>query len=164
MLKLNCYKERNMIKKILLPILTLIMLWNFNLAAQAQDFKVAVVDLNQITSSSQKVKALIKDKQAKIDEIVKFYESSRKDLESIKDADKIKAAEEKYKKAYVEKVEKYNKDYASKLKEANDSITKQINDYAAQNGYSLVLPKYITLYGGEDITNQLLKIIKPSVN
>ena len=53
-----------------------------------------------------------------------------------------------------------DKDYANKLKEIDDSISKQINEQAKAKGYDLVLSKNMVLYGGQDITAELIKTIK----
>ena len=151
-----------MSRKLLLTILALFTICGVsaNLKVQAQDFKVAIVDVQQIVTNSQNIQKITKDNQAKVEELIKYVEDARKDLTSITDPAKKKAAEEKYNKTFKEKKEKIDKDYNAKLKEIDESITKEINSYAVNNGYNLVLPKGISLYGGEDITNQLMKNIK----
>ena len=133
---------------------------SFNLAAQAQDFKVAVVDVPQVVNASAKVQALKKEQQTKSNEIIKFIENARKDVANITDADKKKAAEEKYTKELQTKKEKMDKEYAEKLKAIDTSISQQIAAQAKLDGYDMVLSKGIVLYGGEDITSKIMKVIK----
>ncbi len=127
---------------------------------QAADVSIAVVDVPAVVSASAKVQALKKDQQTKAQEIIKFIEKARKDVASISDADKKKAAEEKYNKELMAKKEKMDADYATKLKELDDSISKQIVEKAKADGYTVVLSKGIVLYGGNDITQDIIKVIK----
>lgn len=132
----------------------------FGSAAYADGFSVAIVDVPQVVNASAKVQALKKDQQAKAEEIIKFVEKARKDVASITDANKKKAVEEKYNKELVAKKEAMDKNYATQLKAIDDSISQQINDKAKADGYDLVLSKGIVLYGGKDITSEIIKIVK----
>ena len=129
-------------------------------AVMAQDFSVAIVDVPQVVNASAQVQALKKDQQAKAEEIVKFVEKARKDVASITDANKKKAAEEKYNKELMAKIEKMDQDYAAKLKALDTSISQQINEKAKADGYDLVLSKGIVLFGGNDITSEIIKVVK----
>lgn len=101
-----------------------------------------------------------KDQQAKAEEIIKFVEKARKDVATITDANKKKAAEEKYNKELIAKKEAMDKNYAEQLKAIDESISQQINTKAKADGYDLVLSKGIVLYGGKDITPEIIKIVK----
>ena len=87
-------------------------------------------------------------------------EKARKDVASITDANKKKAAEEKYNKELMAKKEKMDQDYAAKLKALDTSISQQINEKAKADGYDLVLSKGIVLFGGNDITSEIIKVVK----
>lgn len=128
--------------------------------AKAAEVSVAVVDVPQIVNASAQVQALKKEQQAKADEIVKFIEKARKDVASISDANKKKAAEEKYTKELQAKKEKMDKDYAEKLKAIDASISQQIETHAKAQGYDVVLSKGIVLFGGKDITEDIKKVVK----
>lgn len=129
-------------------------------AVMAKDFSVAIVDVPQVVNASAQVQALKKDQQAKAEEIVKFVEKARKDVASMTDANKKKAAEEKYNKELMAKKEKMDQDYAAKLKALDTSISQQINEKAKADGYDLVLSKGIVLFGGNDITSEIIKVVK----
>lgn len=147
-------------KKFLLVSAILLGTLTNGLSAFAGDFNVAVVDVPKVVASSAQVQALKKEQQAKAEEMVKFIEKARKDVASISDATKKKAAEEKYDKEFVAKKSKMEQDYATKLKVLDDSITQQITSVARSNGYDIVLSKGIVLYGGKDITADIMKIVK----
>lgn len=133
---------------------------SFNSAVMAKDFTVAVVDIPQVVTSSAQVQALKKEQQAKAEELVKFIENARKDVASITDSSKKKAAEEKYSKELQTKKEKIELEYASKLKAIDASISKQIETQAKAQGYDVVLSKGVVLYGGKDITSEIVKVVK----
>lgn len=133
---------------------------SFNSAVLAKDFTVAVVDVPQVVTSSAQVQALKKEQQAKAEELVKFIENARKDVASITDSSKKKAAEEKYSKELQTKKEKIELEYASKLKAIDASISKQIETQAKAQGYDIVLSKGVVLYGGKDITSEIVKVVK----
>ncbi len=133
---------------------------SFNSAVMAKDFTVAVVDVPQVVTSSAQVQALKKEQQAKAEELVKFIENARKDVASITDSSKKKAAEEKYSKELQTKKEKIELEYASKLKAIDASISKQIEIQAKAQGYDVVLSKGVVLYGGKDITSEIVKVVK----
>ncbi len=133
---------------------------SFGSAALAEGFSVAIVDVPQVVNASGQVQALKKEQQAKADEIIKFVEKARKDVASITDASKKKAAEEKYNKELVAKKQKMDSEYAEKLKALDTSISQQINEKAKADGYDLVLSKGIVLYGGKDITAEIIKVVK----
>ncbi|MBO5386315.1 OmpH family outer membrane protein [bacterium] len=128
--------------------------------ASAEGLGVAIVDVPQVVAASSEVQKLKKEQQTKAEEIVKFIEKARKDVASITDADKKKAAEEKYTKELQDKKTKMDAEYATKLKAIDASISKKIEEQAILKGYDVVLSKGIVLYGGKDITNEVIKAVK----
>ena len=52
------------------------------------------------------------------------------------------------------------KDYIAQLTNINKQISTTINNTAKENGYSLVLTSQIVLFGGDDITDKILKAVK----
>lgn len=133
---------------------------SFGTAAMAEGFSVAIVDVPQVVNASAQVQSLKKEQQAKAEEIIKFVEKARKDVASITDASKKKAAEDKYNKELVAKKEKMDQEYTAKLKALDTSISQQITDKAKADGYDLVLSKGFVLYGGKDITTEIIKVVK----
>lgn len=146
-------------KKILsLSVVTIAMFMGLNSTAMAAN--IAVVDVPAVVNASAQVQALKKEQQLKAQEIIKFVEKARKDVAGITDASKKKSAEEKYNKELIAKKEKMDKDYAQKLQALDQSISEQINAKAKADGYDVVLSKGVVLYGGKDITAEIVKIIK----
>lgn len=144
----------------LLSALIVISCLTSSSVASAEGLGVAIVDVPQVVAASSEVQKLKKEQQTKAEEIVKFIEKARKDVANITDADKKKAAEEKYTKELQERKSKMDADYANKLKAIDASISKKIEEQAVLKGYDIVLSKGIVLYGGQDITNEVIRAVK----
>lgn len=119
--------------------------------------EVACVDVQKVVTSSPAVQALKKEQQAKAKDIISFVEKARKDVAATKDEKKKLALEEKYNKELIAKKDKMEKDYASKLKVIETSISDSIAAQAKTLGYDMVVAKSAVLYGGVDITDQVIK-------
>ena len=124
------------------------------------NYKVAVVDIPQVVSSSAQIKNLKKEQQAKVDELVKFVEKARKDVAAVSDETKKKDLETNYTKELQTKKEKIEKEYLTKLSAIDATISKTVETQAKEGGYNLVLAKGVVLHGGEDITQAVIKALK----
>lgn len=133
---------------------------NFAMSDVPSTFKVAVVDVQQVVASSAQVKALKKEQQAKTEEVIKYIDKARKDVASVSDEKKKKALEDKYNKELVTKRETLEKDYATKLQAIDKNISSTIETQAKAKNYNVVLAKGVVLYGGDDITADIVKIVK----
>lgn len=130
-----------------------------NYALSNEPSKIAVVDIADIVASSSQVKALKKDQDAKMKEIVSFLEKARKEIASTTDVNKKKALEEKYTKELNAKKEVQEKAYLDKLSEIDKKISEKITETAKSQNYDVVLTKKVVLYGGTDITDEIKKAI-----
>ena len=133
---------------------------NFAMSDVPSNYKVAVVDVSQVVASSAQVKALKTEQQNKVQEIVKYIENARKSVAATADEKQKKSLEEKYNKELVTKREALEKEYAKKLAAIDASISKSIETQAKAGNYDLVLAKGIVLYGGKDITSEVIKAVK----
>lgn len=133
---------------------------NFAMSDVPSNFKVAVIDVQQVVASSAQVKALKKEQQAKTEEVIKYIDKARKDVASVSDEKKKKALEDKYNKELVTKRETLEKDYATKLQAIDKNISSTIETQAKAKNYNVVLAKGVVLYGGDDITADIVKIVK----
>lgn len=132
---------------------------NFALSDAAQ-YKVGVVDVQKVVASSAQVKALKAEQRKRVDELGAFVKKAKTDLANQKDATKKQALEEKYNKELVAKKQAAEKDYAKKLVEIDKNITATIQKESKSKNYDLVLAKGTVLYGGEDMTETIIKSIK----
>ena len=116
--------------------------------------KIAVVDIQKVVSASAQVKALKASQEAKNKELAAFIKKAQEDV------NKKKSLAESYEKQLKTKREANIKDYTTKLKAADANITAQIGKKATELGYTMVVPKSTVIWGGDDITETVLKGIK----
>lgn len=124
------------------------------------NYKVAVVDVNAVVSKSAQVQALKKEQQTKLQELQKWLNNARADVaKQSTDENKQKLAK-KYDAEFAKKQEAIKKNYATKLQAIDKSITATIAQEAKAQNYNLVLSKGSVLYGGDDITASIAKVVK----
>ena len=128
-------------------------------AVIAED-KIAVVDLQKIVSNSSQVKQLKQDHSKKMDELNKIIVNARGEISTQTDPAKILELEEKYTKEFNAKKEALEKDYNSKLAAIEKNIKTEVEKKAQKDSYNYVFAKSVVLYGGKDITNELLNSVK----
>lgn len=58
------------------------------------------------------------------------------------------------------KRDKLEKEYTSKLTAIDANISKTIETQAKAKNYNIVLAKGVVLYGGDDITAEVIKVVK----
>ena len=131
-----------------------------NSVSAAEISKIAVVDVQSVVASSYLVKKLKQDQEAKMKDLVSFIEKARKDVAAIKDTDKKKTLEEKYAKEFETKKAAQEKAYVEKLTEIDRDISKKIEQAAKEGNYDMVISKNSVLYGGDDITEAVKKLVK----
>lgn len=145
-------------KKLLLSTLLLSVLAVGNIA-NAQG-KIAVVDVPAVVAKSAQVKALKTEQQAKLKDLEKWLKTAQADVEK----QKTDAGKEKLLKKYTTDFEKKKADiaqnYQIKLQEIDKSISATIAAQAKMNGYDVVIAKGVILYGGDDITEEIQKVVK----
>ena len=123
-------------------------------------YKIGVVDVQKVVASSSQVKALKDEQQTKVKNVKAFVESARKAVNAESDATKKKALENKYNKELQTKTADIEKEYAQKLKTIDTNISGVIKKQAQDKNYNIVLAKGVVLYGGEDITEDIIKATK----
>lgn len=133
---------------------------NFAVSDVPSNFKVAVVDVQKVVASSSQVKALKDEQKKKGEELAKFIETAKTNIDKEKDEKKKKALETKYEKEFKIKRDAMAKNYETKLLAIDKNISTIINTNATQNGYNLVLAKGVVLSGGTDITDEIANQIK----
>lgn len=122
--------------------------------------KVATIDVQKIISNSPKIKALNEDKRNKMNEITTFVEKANASVAKETDPQKKEELKDKYNKELKVKKEALDKNYFQKLSEIDKEIKEQIKTKANALHYDLVLTKSSVLYGGTDITQEIIKILK----
>lgn len=128
--------------------------------AQAEIKKVAIVDLQKVVNKSAQVQALKKEQDKKNKEMAQFIKKAGEEIKKQSDNTKKKALAKKYDAELKTKREINAQNYKMKLEAADKSISNTISQQAKLMGYDLVLTKGVVLYGGDDITEAILKVVK----
>lgn len=133
---------------------------NYALSVVPTTFNIAVVDVQKVVSESSQVASLKDEQKTKTQEIIKFVENAKKDVEKETNKAKKKALEDKYNAQLNEMKKSMDNNYKEKLTAIDSNISKVIQKTAQENGYNIVLAKTIVLYGGTDITKEIEKAVK----
>ena len=129
--------------------------------AAMEETKIAVVDIQAVVNKSAQVQALKKEQQTKMQDLEKWLTTARADVEKQKTQEGKEKLLKKYNTDFEKKKADIAKNYQNKLQAIDKSITETIVNEAKTKGYDLVLSKQgAVLYGGLDITGDLLKVVK----
>ena len=129
-------------------------------AASLPTFKIAVVDVQKVVSTSTQVKNLKETQKTKIQDLTTFVNKAKTEVADAKDATQKKALEDKYNKELNERKTKIDKEYAESLTSIDKNISEVIASTAKAENFDVVLAKGVVLFGGEDITDKVSKAIK----
>lgn len=140
-------------------LLLIFILMLSGLSVFAED-DVAVVDLNKIVGNSNQVKQLKQENAKKMAELDKIIVNARGEISNEKDPAKVLLLEDKYMKEFNSKKEAIENDYNNRLSAIEKNIKAEVTKKAQKDGYDYVFAKSVVLYGGKDITEELLQSVK----
>ncbi len=132
----------------------------FSDGIETSGIKIAVVDVSQVIASSSQVKALKTQQEAKKNELVKWLDTVKNDIQKQSTEENKAKLAKKYDKELTKKQEANRTEYVNKLTEIDKNITKVIEDNAKAKGYDIVFSKNAVLYGGVDLTSEIQKAVK----
>lgn len=148
-------------KKSLKSLLIAVSMVMLSCVALAQEpCKIAVVDVNAVVSKSAQVRALKTEQQKKMQDLQKWLETVRSDVAKQQTQEGKEKLVKKYDTEFAKKQEDIKKNYATKLQAIDKSISATIAQEAQKQGYTVVLSKGTVLYGGDDITEAISKVVK----
>lgn len=146
-------------KKIILSILLLACTtFGFSNAAFAEQ-KIAVIDIAAIMEQSNQMQALNKEQQAKMKDLEKWLATVKKDIEKQQTQEGKEKLFKKYQADYLKKKTDIVNNGQTKMQSISDNIMANIQTQAKAKGYDMVITKGIVVYGGEDITADVVKAI-----
>lgn len=131
-----------------------------NLAISNVPSKIAVADVNKIVSQSSQVMALKKEQQLKMEELQKWLVNASKDVEKQSTKEGKEKLVKKYDGEFQKKQQAIQKNYTAKLQSIDKEISAVIAQEAKAKGYDIVIAKNVVLYGGDDITQSIAKLVK----
>lgn len=122
--------------------------------------KIAVVDVAAVVSKSAQVQALKKEQQTKMQDLEKWLKTAQADVEKQKTKEGKEKLLKKYNSEFAKKKETIAKDYSTRLQAIDKSITETISTTAKAKGYNMVISKGVVVFGGDDITAEVQKVVK----
>lgn len=131
-----------------------------NFAQAKQGFNVAIVDTKQVIQNSPQIKAFNAEQNNKLNDLNVFIAKAKADIAMQTDAAKRKALEEGYNKELLSRKAQIEKDATKRLSEIYGELNNTIKTKAKKAGYELILAKDGVLYGGTDITADIIKTLK----
>ena len=143
-----------------LCVLLSVILLSGCIAYASDDDDVAVVDLGRLVGSSAQVKQLKQEQDKKLAELDRILINARGEISNESDPAKVLLLEDKYMKEFNAKKTAIENDYNSKLSNIEQNIKNEITKKAQKDGYDYVFAKSVVLYGGKDITDELIKTVK----
>lgn len=143
-------------KALSLTLMTLILSSGIVMAEQ----NIAVVDVSAVVAKSAQVQALKKEQQTKMQDLEKWLKTAQADVQKQQSKESKEKLLKKYNTDFAKKKEAIAKDYAAKLKAVDKSITETISATARAKGYNMVISKGVVVFGGDDITADVQKVVK----
>ncbi len=144
-------------KKILSLVLTALILGT---GVSMAEQKIAVIDVGAVVAKSEQVKVLKKEQQAKIQDLEKWLKTAKADVEKQNTQEGKEKLLKKYNADFAKKKEAIAKDYQTRLQAVDKSITDTISATAKSKGYDMVISKGVVVFGGDDITADVQKVVK----
>ena len=146
-------------KKTLLSALILAGM-SLGMASAIAEQRIAVVDIQAIVSKSAQVQALKKEQQSKMQDLEKWLKTVRADVDKQQTKEGKEKLIKKYDNEFAKKRADIAKNYQTKLQAIDKSITETIATQAKLKGYNMVISKGVVVYGGDDITADIQKVVK----
>lgn len=128
-------------------------------STQSNTSSIAVIDVQAIVNSSAQVKALREAQAAKINELNLWLRNAQNEVNAEQDKERQQALLQKYNAEFVLKKRDIALQYQQELKIVGDSITQTVASEAKKKGFSMVIAKNIVVFGGEDITEEIARIV-----
>lgn len=121
---------------------------------------IGVVDVQKVVQSYSKVNKLKTEQKSKLDDLKKFVEDAKAQVAKEPNADKKKTLEEGFNKELNKRKKAIDENYAKQLDVINKDIMTVINKAAKTHQMDIVLTKNSVLYGGKEITTDIIKELK----
>lgn len=122
--------------------------------------KYGFVDVNKVVAASKAVEKANKERAAEKKKIIKFIEESANKMNKEEDEKKREEMKNQFDLDLTAKKSEMNKSYGEKLMKINNDINAELIKIAKDKDYQLILTKDAVLYGGDDLTQDLIKVVK----
>jgi len=139
-------------------ILSVFITGSYVFAAETKN--IAVVDVQKVVMNSSKVKKLETDRIKQEQDLQNFVINAKKTVDAEKNETKKKALQEKYNKDLNAKLTQQRNQVLTQTASIEKDILAAIEKSAKSMGYDMVIQKGSVLYGGNDITDAIIKQVK----
>ena len=130
-------------------------------AVSFQKYKVGIVDVTEVMAHSTQVQELKRMQDKETEKLNTLISKAQNELLNETDKNKLLQKEASYRQEIETKKADMEKKYTEKLAKINDDIKAKISAEAHKQNYNLVLPSNMVIFGGDDITSQIVKSMKP---
>lgn len=127
---------------------------------ESSSWKIAVVDIASIVNGSQDVATLRQNHAVRSQELSQWLQAAQNEVNNQADQEAKQNLFQKYNAEFAQRRNTVNQMYQQELASVDQSITKIIMDEAQKLGYNMVLAKNVVVCGGDDITEDVRKLIK----
>src|SRR5574344_590680 len=132
---------------------------NFAISSEPQD-KLGVVDVVEVVANSPDVKMLKASQEKQIKGLQDIINQARTEIYKETDPTKQAAIQSRYSNEINVKKDSIDNEYTQKLKEINEKIKCAVEKRAKAENYTIIVSKSSVLYGGDDLTQQIISDIK----
>ena len=122
--------------------------------------KTAVVNVPLIVSKSAQVDNLKEQQALRTQELQKWLAQVQSEVNKEKDKKKQEELLKQYNIEFAKKKAEINENYNNELRNIDKSITETISKVAKEKGYKMVVAKAYVITGGDDITEEIIKVVK----
>ena len=122
--------------------------------------RVAVVDVAKVVASSAQVQGLKAEQDAQNAELVQWIQNAQNSVNEEKDQEKKEKLAQQLNEELNAKRNAFAQRYVTALQAIEQSINSTITDEAHKKGYKFIIAKGMILGGGDDITDDVIKVVK----
>ena len=122
--------------------------------------KMAVVDVSAVVNKSAQIQALKIDLETKKQLLAQWLQNAQNEVNSEKDKKKQEALLQKYNVEFAQRRDAILNNYNERLQPIDKEINDTIIEIAKKNGCTSVIAKGVVIYGGTDITEDVMSVIK----
>jgi Skp family chaperone for outer membrane proteins len=122
--------------------------------------RIAIVDVNRVVAQSAQVQALKNEQAQRSQELQQWLNSVKADVDSKATNEEKQSLVATYNQEFTKRQDDIRAKYAQELQAIEKSINETISEEAKNQGFDIVLAKHFVLFGGEDITEEVAKVVK----
>lgn len=122
--------------------------------------KIAYINVSKLLQTSKVLKAAEDQRTRDTKEMLKWYDNASAEIQKQTSASAKQNMVKKYEADLTKKKKAIKDAYSKKVVEVDKQLDTVISQKAKSLGYTLVLRKDSVLFGGDDITNQIVPLVK----